>query len=135
TAALEGVVRRRGTGEALAGVSLTLSGPGLPAPLVATTDAQGQFRFADVPPGEVTVTLAGERVSPVEAVEVLEAGKQHDLVYEVSLVEPEPEPEDGDDLEIVVVAPPLRREVVSTTVRADEASRVPGTSGDVLRVV
>jgi hypothetical protein len=56
-------------------------------------------------------------------------------VYEVSLVEPEPEPEDGDDLEIVVVAPPLRREVVSTSVRADEASRVPGTSGDVLRVV
>lgn len=135
TAALEGVVRRRGTGEALAGVTLTLTGAGLPAPLVVTTDAKGEFRFVDVPPGEVTVTLSGERLPPVEARESLAAGKQHAFVYEVSLADPEPEEAGGDDLEIVVVAPPLRREVVSTTVRAEEASRVPGTSGDVLRVV
>lgn len=135
TAALTGVVCRRGTGQALAGVSLTISGPGLAAPLQTTSDAEGRFGFADVPPGEVTVTLAGEQLPPVEAAETLVAGKQHELVYEVSLVEPEPEKSDGDDLEIVVVAPPLRREVVSTTVRAEEASKVPGTSGDVLRVV
>ena len=135
TAALEGSVKRRGTGEPLANVTLTLAGPGLAAPLVATTDAQGNFTFTDVPPGDVTVTLSGERLPPVETKESLEPGKQHEFVYEVSLVDPEPPKADGDDLEIVVVAPPLRREVVSTTVRAEEASKVPGTSGDVLRVV
>lgn len=135
TAALTGVVKRRGSGEALAGVSLTIAGPGLVTPLQATSDAQGKFEFVDVPAGEVTVTLAGERLPAVVANETLEAGKQHELVYEVSLVEPAAAPEPGDDLEIEVVAPPLRREVVSTTVRAEEASKVPGTSGDVLRVV
>lgn len=34
-----------------------------------------------------------------------------------------------------MLAPPLRREAATTTVRADEAAKVPGASGDVLRIV
>src|SRR6185436_7347811 len=40
-----------------------------------------------------------------------------------------------DDFEVVVVAPRLVKQVVSTEVGAEEARRVPGTQGDVLKVV
>ncbi|MDC0672631.1 TonB family protein [Nannocystis sp. ncelm1] len=135
TAAFHGTIKRRGSGAPVAGVTVTVTSPGLAAPQVATTDAAGRFQFTDLPPGTATVTLAGERLPALEITEDLESGKEHDLAYEVSLVDPAPEAPSGDDLEIVVVAPPLRREVVSTAVRAEEAGKVPGTSGDVLRVV
>src|SRR5262249_28135884 len=40
-----------------------------------------------------------------------------------------------DDELIVVTAPRLRKQVVSTEVRASQAQKVPGTQGDVLKVV
>jgi TonB family protein len=46
-----------------------------------------------------------------------------------------PRPPDTDDLELVVVAPPTRKQVVSTEVNAEQARRVAGTQGDVLKVV
>src|SRR5690606_31626805 len=52
-------------------------------------------------------------------------------------IEPE-EPEEGeeaDDLEIVVVAPKLTKQTVSTSVEASDAKRVAGTQGDVLKIV
>ena len=134
SAGFEGVVRKRGSGEPLAGVTVTVTAPGA-APQQATTDAQGQFRFDDVAPGEASVGLAGERLTAVQTAETLEAGKQLVVAYEVSLIEPTAAPTEQDDLEIQVIAPALRRELVSTAVRAEEASKVPGTSGDVLRVV
>ena len=36
---------------------VTLTGAGLPAPLVADTDTRGAYRFARVPPGAHTVTV------------------------------------------------------------------------------
>lgn len=135
-ASLGGVVRHRGTGALLAGVKLTLVAPGLPAPLLTTTDAEGRFSFGRVPAGEVTVTLAGDDLPQIDVTETLEPGKRHDLVYEVGVVElPPAEQPRGDRIEIVVTTPTQRTEVVSTAVRAEEAARVPGTSGDVLRVV
>lgn len=45
-------------------------------------------------------------------------------------------PEDtSDEIEIVVTTPPLRYETAATQVDAEEAARVPGSSGDVVRVV
>lgn len=134
TAGFEGVVRTRGAGEPLAGVTVTVTTPGA-TPQVAITDAEGRFQFDDVTPGEVNVSLVGERLTAVQTAETLEAGKQLAVAYEVSLIALAVAPGEQDDLEIQVVAPPLRRELVSTAVRAEEASKVPGTSGDVLRVV
>jgi peptidyl-prolyl cis-trans isomerase A (cyclophilin A) len=37
--------------DALAGVSVALSGPAVPQPKIATTDAKGNYQFKDVPPG------------------------------------------------------------------------------------
>ncbi len=135
TAGFEGVVRRRGEGEPLAGVAVSVRAEGMAAPLVAVTDAEGKFRFEDLPAGAATVTISGEQLTTVQTGETLAAGEQLAVSYEVSLTEASSPAAPQDDLEIVVVAPPLRREVVSTAVRAEEASKVPGASGDVLRVV
>ncbi len=42
---------------------------------------------------------------------------------------------EDEDEEIVVTAPRLKKQVVSTEVQATQATRVPGTQGDVLKVV
>lgn len=138
TAAFEGVIRDRTSGEPLAGVTVSVRGEGDEGtePRSVTTGADGRFVFDALPPGPIAIELAGEALTATSTTETLEPGQRLEVAYDVS---PPPsaapdEPE-GDDLEIVVVAPPLRREVVSTSVTADEARRVPGTSGDVVRVV
>ncbi|HEY0468092.1 MAG TPA: TonB-dependent receptor, partial [Polyangiaceae bacterium] len=56
--------------------------------------------------------------------------------YEVEFNTPEKDADaDSDDLEIVIIAPTLTKQVVSTKVEADQARRVAGTSGDVLKIV
>jgi chromate transport protein ChrA len=101
----------------------------------AVTDVEGRFSFEEVAEGEVEVAIEGERVTRVMTHESLARGEALEVTYDVSVEDPENEAEDADDLEIVVQAPPLRRAVVSTEVRAEEARLVPGTSGDVVRVV
>lgn len=130
TATLAGIVRDRRGRAPLAGVTITTD-----AWQSATTDGEGRFELADLEPGTVGLTLEGERLTALRTQETLEAGERLEVVYDVTLRDPEDDDEDEDDLEIVVVAPALRREVLSTRVEAEEARRVPGTQGDVLRVV
>ncbi|MFY0534605.1 TonB family protein [Nannocystis pusilla] len=52
TAAFHGVIKRRGTGAPVQGVTVTVTAPGLAAPAVAVTDAAGRFQFADLPRGQ-----------------------------------------------------------------------------------
>ena len=101
------------------------------------TDAEGRFRFADIAPGSRSVTVSGDRITPVAASEELVAGEHIEVVYRVMREEERAQGEQGEeaDFEYVITAPRLRRDVVSTEVSATEAHRVPGTSGDVLRVV
>lgn len=131
TATLAGVVRDRRTRAPLAGVTLAIEGGAS-----ATTDDAGRFELAELAPGTIALTLSGEQLTALRTEETLAAGERLEVVYDVALREPEEEAgEDEDDMEIVVVAPQLRREAVSTRVEAEEARRVPGTQGDVLRVV
>ena len=127
TAIFSGTVRDRQTKAPLPGVTIRL-GDGQ----TVQTDAAGAFRFATLPPGPLSVTLEGPRLTPVSAEETFVAGEQLQATYDVFLNE---EGEDADDMEILVSAPTLRRQAVSTAVAADEARKVPGTQGDVLRVV
>lgn len=136
TAAFEGVVRDRSTGQPLVGVTVTVRGADEAEPRSVITGADGRFAFDELPPGALAIELAGERLTATATTETLEPGQRLEVAYDVSPPPvPTPSEPDGDDLEIVVVAPPLRREVVATSVTADEARRVPGTSGDVVRVV
>ena len=133
TGTLAGVVRDRRTREPVADVTVAVDG----GPTVRT-DAEGRFELAGLPPGPAALTLSGDRLTALRTEETVAAGERLEVAYEVVLREPEGDEDavgDEDDMEIVVVAPALRREVVSTRVEAEEARRVPGTGGDVLRVV
>ena len=134
-ATLEGQVRRRGTKMPLADVEVTLAGEHLDGVATTRTDDQGRFSFQDVPPGRVSIGFSGGGITAVQTVETLEAGQRLDVAYDVSLAPLPADDDDADDLEIVVVAPAIERQVVSTVVDAEQARRVPGTSGDVVRVV
>jgi TonB family protein len=128
---LEGTVRVRGSAEPLVGVKVELDNGA-----TTITDDHGHFSFADLEPGERRVTLSRDDLKPLMTQERIEAGQKLDASYEVDLAPAAPpEGEEADDLEIVIVAPTLTKQVVSTKVEADQARRVAGTQGDVLKIV
>lgn len=98
------------------------------------SDAEGRFEVLGLAAGRWRVELEGGGIVPAMTEEVLAAGERLEVAYDVALPLVEAGA-DGDDLELVVTAPALRRSVVSTEVRAEEARLVPGTSGDVVRVI
>jgi TonB family protein len=127
----DGTVRDRASKAPLSGVKVEL-GSGQRA----LTDARGHFHFDDVPPGKQSILLSSDAGTPVRTEETFEAGKQVTATYDVDAKAPEKganEPQ--DDLEIVVQAPPLEKQVVTTEVSAEQARKVPGAQGDVLKVV
>lgn len=127
TAIFSGVVMDREAKVPIPGVTVTLADG-----RSVVTDAEGRFELLDVEPGTLSVTLEGERLTALSTEETFTAGERLDTTYEVFLAEPG---EEGDDMEILVVAPTIKKQAVSTEIPADEARKVPGTSGDVLRVV
>lgn len=133
TGVLEGVVKKRGGAEALAGVTVTLD-----TGASVLTDAEGRFAFPELPPGPRTLTLSREDLKGLQTQETIVAGEKLQATYEVDFAPP-PSPaatgDDEDDLEIVVVLPTLTKQVVSVKVEADQARRVAGTQGDVLKIV
>jgi TonB family protein len=132
TAIFSGHVLEKGTAKPLVGVTVELAGAGS-----AVTNDLGEFKFEDVAPGAHRVTLSREDLTPLQTEELFEAGKVLDARYDIELPPPpgSEDEEERDDFEVVVVAPQLAKQVVSTEVSADEARRVPGTQGDVLKVV
>lgn len=132
TATYRGVVVAKGTGAPQAGVRIVLSGG-----LETVTNERGEFSFTELPAGEIQVTLSRDDLTPLGTTETLEGGKVLEARYDIELPVPLEEgvPEEKDDFEIVVQAPRLVKQVVSTEVSAEEARRVPGTQGDVLKVV
>lgn len=131
TATLRGLVRDAASRAPIAGVTVSIDGAG-----GATSGADGRFHVEDVAPGRRTITLSGDRLTAVQTEETFEAGRDLEATYDVAVRIGEPtSAEERDDLELIVRAPAVRLEVVATSVRADQARRVPGASGDVLRVV
>lgn len=127
TADFEGTTVDRFTKAPVPGVSVSLD-----TGEEAVTGEDGRFRFSDLEPGLRTVTLSGDRVGMVITEENLEASHLVQAVYEVETKE---EDDDEDELEIVVTAPRIRKQVLSTEVLSDQGRRIPGSQGDVLRVV
>lgn len=126
TADFQGTVRDRHTKKPLPDVRVEVD-----TGQSAITDDQGHFRIGDIPVGDHSVTLSGEKLATVSTSETFEASKRIDATYEV-----EPKKEGNpDEEEIIVTAPRIKKQVISTEVRAETAQRVPGTQGDVLKVV
>ncbi len=131
TGTLKGLVRDKQSGKPFSGVKVRLEGAG-----DVETDAEGRFEFKEVPEGVTTVTLESSEFTPLSTTEQILAGQAVEAIYEIEVPVEDSEDEATDDFEIVVRAPPkLERKLVGTTVEADDARRLPGTQGDVLKVV
>jgi TonB family protein len=131
TSVLTGTIRDAESKKLLAHVKVEVAG----GPATETDDA-GRFRLPELTPGELSITLSGERLNPLKTQETVQAGEELDVTYKVALIPLETKPEEKDDFEILVTAPPpLKKEVVSTKVSAAQAKSIPGAQGDVVRVV
>ena len=130
TAIFIGLVRDAATGAPVPNVTVTLANGAS-----AVTGDDGRFEIKDVPAGPQNVILEGEKLTALATEESFVAGQQLDATYDVALRDDSAPDADADDMEIIVSAPALTRQVVSTEVSADEARKIPGTSGDVLKVV
>jgi TonB family protein len=133
TGILEGVVKARSTGEPMAGVRIELDNG-----LLTETDAEGRFSFAALEPGPRRITLSRGDLKGLQTQETIVAGEKLQATFEVDLqpsAAAAESDEESDDLEIVVVLPTLTKQVVSVKVEADQARRVAGTQGDVLKIV
>jgi TonB family protein len=130
TAVFDGVVRARTSQRPMPRVALQVDG----GPRAVTDDA-GHFHVEGVPPGKHAVTLSGEKLSALHTEETFEAGKRLDATYEIEDQEATPGAPADDESEIVVTAPPLKKQVLSTEVPADQGRKVAGAAGDVLKVV
>jgi TonB family protein len=122
---LEGVVMDRFTKVPSRGVKVRIVDQGVEA----STDQDGAFAFTDVPPGPHTIELSSRELVTIKTEEVISKGKKKSVKYMVEAKEADV------DEEAVVRAPRIRKEVVETRVRTEEAKRVPGTQGDTLKVV
>ncbi len=124
-----GVVRDRHTKQPMPNVRVAVD-----TGQEALTDEQGKFQILDIAPGDHLVTISGESLATVGTTETFEASKKIDATYEVDRKKGGAASGDEDE-EIVVTAPRLKKQVVSTEVQATQAAKVPGTQGDVLKVV
>ena len=122
---LEGVVMDRFSKVPSRGVKVRIVDQGVEA----STDQDGAFAFTDVPPGPHVIELSSRELVTIKTEEVITKGKKKSVKYMVEAKEADV------DEEAVVRAPRIKKEVVETRVRTEEAKRVPGTQGDTLKVV
>lgn len=141
TAAIDIGVRAAGSTIPLAGAVVTIVDDHKKTVASAVTDAAGHAEVANLPPGDYEVSVAPADGSPAATFkERLTNGKKTKVQYDVAqraAPAPSATPSRGDGVEEVEVrgTPRARRETVDYSVRAEQAKKVAGTQGDVLKVV
>ena len=129
-----GRVREAGTRKILAGIGVELTQltnvPEGQAPIYRQefTDAEGRFSFRGLPEAEYNVRLDAQGYKAAIFVEEIKPGERLEGSYFV-------EAEFYDEYTVVTSAKRERREVSRQTITLQESRRVPGTNGDVVRVV
>ncbi|MEE2788888.1 MAG: TonB family protein [Myxococcota bacterium] len=121
---LRGIVLEKGTQTPLAGFLVTLVG----LDLEAVTDGRGAFVFSEVPAGPVSVSVDGESHYEIQDEEQVNAGEEATVKYYV-------ERRAGNDTSITVVGRRVRKDVARRVLSVEEIRKIPGTSGDALKVV
>jgi hypothetical protein len=94
----------------------------------ALTDVDGSFVFYDLTPGTWKVLVDPQGYYPVRTSEDVVEGELTEVKYFVERGSYNP-------FDMMVVAKRVRKEVSRTTLSIEEADKVPGTFGDVLKVV
>lgn len=121
----EGVVVDRYKKQPIAGVKIAIKD----LQVETATDGDGAFAFTDLPIGNHQVELSGPGLVTVTTDEEITAKQKRTVKYYA-----EPRDEGVDD-EQIVKATRIKKETASVSIRTEEARKVPGTSGDTLKVV
>ncbi len=119
-----GEVLERGNRTPLAGAEVALPALGMST----VTDARGRFSFRDVPPGNVQVVVTASQFQRFETSERIDAGKLTQARYHVLRTFFSP-------YETVVRGAREKKEVSQTSISLQEIQRIPGTTGDALKVI
>jgi TonB family protein len=119
---LIGRVIERGTREPVAGASIDAEG------VTGETDANGRFTLRGLPPGFVRIRLVETAHHDLTVPETIEAGKVREVEYRMNRRR-------YGAFESVVRGERERKELAVHEVGAAEISTVPGTQGDVLKVL
>ncbi len=128
---LEGRVQQAGTRQPLADVTVTLTFDGTTRQ--AITDSDGRFQVADLAPGTWTVAAQREGFTDETASASVRAGS----VAQVTLYPTASRPWEIDDAdtEIEVLGRRVAPEVTERVLSTEEIRYLPGTGGDIVRVV
>jgi len=121
---LRGRVVERGTRRAVGGAEVAIPSLGR----TAVTDVKGNFSFRDVPPGQVPVVVTASEYQPFSTTETVQPGKETQVTYHLLATF-------GSPYETVVVSNREKKEVSEVTLSQEEIQRIPGTTGDALKVV
>lgn len=96
--------------------------------IVTTTDSLGMFSFTSLPSCSIGVAFPIPGYRPASNREFLEKGKAIEVDYTLTK-------EDYNEFEIVVYGKADRKEVAKKSLSLQEVKRVPGFSGDAIKVV
>ena len=119
-----GRVLERGNRRPLAGAEVALPALGF----TTLTDPKGQFAFRDVPAGPVQVVITAAEFQKFETTERVDAGKETQATYHVLRTFYSP-------YETVVRGAREKKEVTQINISLEEVQRIPGTTGDAIKVV
>ena len=111
---------------ALVGVTVELSAPSLPGPVVVTTDQRGQYRFPSLSPEMYTVTFTLSGFRSEQRVVTLGSGERRAVRIELGLAP------FAQQVDVVAVSPllgaPVDREIIAATVSVIASDEL-GTRG------
>ena len=130
---LVGTVRSRREDTPVPGCEVILTSDDESMAVRARTDAEGTFRFRDLPPGEYRLTVLSDLHEDFVGEETVVSGEETVLTYRLEETRVEAEEDVAFGARALVEAPP--REAVRRTITREELTRVPGTRGDALRTV
>ncbi|MGC6419041.1 MAG: TonB family protein [Bradymonadia bacterium] len=121
---LTGTVLQKGTRRPVVGLTVRLPKRGLET----LTDENGRFAFEAIKAGRVLIELDDPDHYNLEDEEVVEAAKELEVKYYI-------EPTGLNENQVTVVGRRVKKEVARRTLTVQEIRKIPGASGDALKVV